>query len=256
MSDEIAGVEVAESPSVDYGNEVSIPSEVDQVIESTENSGNDTADGTQAEESVPNDSSAIMKELSRVREDLARQRERSDYLERLAFNQQPQAVNEPEYDPKDLVDFETAESLVDRKMDKRLQAIEQGYVQQRIQTMEAAARQKYSDYDSTLATFTAELIKGNPEKGIQPDLGLFNAINSSSNPAELAYRIGMTHPDFNKSRIADGARNISQKIEKNLSQPGTLSNAPRQVQRDSADYWLNAKPEEFELERMKRLRLI
>jgi len=234
---------ITESPSVE-----------EEVVEDVPQEEVGVVDEQTAEE--PANEQAVLTELQRVREELNRQRERSEFFERMAFSQQPQQKVQQElekqYDPEDLTTYGAVEEMVNR----RLQGLEANYRQQYLNTLESAARQKYSDYDSVLGTYTAELIKGNPGKGIAPDPGVLNAIMHSSNPAELAYRIGMTHPDFSAGKVAQGVKKVSQKIEKNLNSPGTLSNVSKTAKKDGSDYWDSASEEEFQKERMKRMGLL
>ena len=218
------------------------------------------ADDSQVPETVE-ESTSDGNDAAALRDELARQKERNDFLEKVAFNNQPQpqvpAEQAPEYDPEDLATNATVEEMVE----KRVKAIEQKAAQDKVTSYESAARSTYTDYDDVAIKLTSELIRGNPAKGIPPNRGLADAlvasVNRGENASELAYSFGKTHPEYSNNAVADGVKNLTSKIEKNLNTPQTLSNATRsQPEKIDENYWNNQSKADFEKERLKRLGLI
>jgi len=261
MSEEAMGVEATEvSPTsetvetpveapIDHGENI-LAGGVEEVV--VDDSPVPETEGTSSDDGV-------MAELARVREEVTRQKDRNDYLERMAFNNSPPApvvpaAQAPEYDPEDLATNATVEEMVN----KRIRDIENKNSQQRIVNHESEARKNHTDYDAVAIQLTTELIKGNPAKGIRPHQGLADALVASvqrgENASELAYTFGKTHPEYSSSAIANGVKDVTQKIERNMNTPQTLSNATRsQSEKVDGNFWENASDEDFEKERRRRL---
>ena len=105
--------------------------------------------------------------------------------------------------------------------------------------LEDIARINYKDYDEVLEKYTAPLIRRNPD--------LLESINRSRNPAETAYRIGQSHPDFIKAQIKSQTGKVADKIQQNATKPKTLSARASGTPRVSGnDKWGSMSDADFE----------
>ena len=92
---------------------------------------------------------------------------------------------------------------------------------------ERVARIRYTDYDDILEKYTSPLIARRPD--------LMEVINKSADPAETAYLLGRSHPDFIKTQLAQKTSAVADKIQKNVQKPKTLSARTSGAPRVSAD---------------------
>ncbi len=262
MSEETMGVESTEvSPTTE---EVEAPENHGENMLSgvPEVSEEIVDDGSPAIETIEtsSDDNAVMLENGRIREELARQKERNEFLEKMAMNNPQAPVVPTQEDPYDPEDFATNAS-VEELVNKRVRAIEQRNANERIVSQEKSSRSTYSDYDAVAITLTSELIKGNPAKGIPPNRGfadaLVAAVQRGENASELAYSFGKTHPEYSQQAITNGVKDVTKKIEKNMSIPQTLSNTSRsQAEKIADDHWNNVSDEELAREGMRRKGLL
>lgn len=84
----------------------------------------------------------------------------------------------------------------------------------RMEFSEQRARDKHNDYDDVIETYFADLVRQNP--------GLLDTVMSHKDPGESAYRLAMTHPNFQANVQKDAAKKIVQKINRNADTPKTL----------------------------------
>lgn len=84
----------------------------------------------------------------------------------------------------------------------------------RVQYSTEVARNKYADYDKAIEYF--DKFATETEKYI---------VLTSRDPAERAYRYGKSHPDFQKTIVADTAKTVLDNVNKHVNTQKTLSNA-------------------------------
>ena len=110
---------------------------------------------------------------------------------------------------------------------------------------ERVARIRYTDYDDILEKYTGPLIARRPD--------LMEVINKSADPAETAYLLGRSHPDFIQAQLSQKTNAVADKIQKNVQKPKTLSartsGAPR-VNADDKYHSMSDADFEAELERL------
>ena len=175
---------------------------------------------------------------------------------RQLFNQGgvPQApvVKQAPVDPiADLLKGRTDDDLLTVSDVKRLLGATRDSSEQAIRTQmrdmsERVARIRYSDYDDVLDNYTAKMIAKNPD--------LLDAINRSSDPAEAAYLLGRSHPDFVQSQIKASTAKVADKIQKNATKPKTLSARATGTPRVSSDdRYASMTDADFEKEIQKAL---
>lgn len=92
---------------------------------------------------------------------------------------------------------------------------------------ERVARIRYTDYDDVLENYTAKMIARRPD--------LMEVINKSADPAETAYLLGRSHPDFIKAQLSQKTNALADKIQKNTQKPRTLSARTSGAPRVSGD---------------------
>jgi len=129
--------------------------------------------------------------------------------------QQPQQPSTPKYNPDEIPDIKTVEEILNDRMNTILQQQQESQRRLQVDSMEAAARSKYPDYDSVVAK-AVEMANF-----LEP--GYKAAILNASNPAEMAYTIGKLHPDFNNKEKQQQAQSTLAAIQANAQKPATLS---------------------------------
>jgi hypothetical protein len=170
---------------------------------------------------------------------LRRQIELMQYTQ--AQGQQQEQDQYPQYDPDDLPTNRQVEEILNQK----LQGIEKTS-QERVREMQVQmAQQKYTDYDQVLKL--ADEVVGNNQE-------LKNAIFASDNPAEVAYRMGQTHPNYLKMSQQKARADVTGKVKNNFNRPNTLSQAGGGKPSTQKDFSSMSKDEfEKEIHRIKML---
>lgn len=162
------------------------------------------------------------------------ERERDFYRQIGLMNQQPQKPAEPAYDPTDYPTYGAVEQVVGQK----LSAIEQQIKQQAMFQSEMVAKQKYSDWEHVVNTYTKEMIGGDP--------AIWAMIERSPNPAETAYNFGRSHPGYVNELLAKRSQEVAKTINGNLNQTPTLSNAGVSGGTPNDGYWNTASVNDLE----------
>lgn len=173
---------------------------------------------------------------------LLAEREKRQLAERQAdfYRQQVEAQQyqtpQAKYDPEDLASFGSVEQIVKSEVAK----IQKQYESMRLESLEVQARGKYNDFDHVLA-LAVEIANEPGNEGIGP------AIMASKNPAETAYRIGLTHPRYSSTATQKAANSAVERIANNLNTAPTLSSVNGGTVRDpGANKWLHASKDELE----------
>ena len=148
--------------------------------------------------------------------------------------EEQQQSNVPEYDPDDL----PTNRQVDEIVQQRMQALQQQQRQQTTNFQVQMARQKYSDYDQVIK-YADEIVGSNA--------GLREAIFAADNPAEVAYNLGKSHPDYLKVSQKKARSDIAGKVKNNFNRPNTLSQAGGGKPSTQKDFG-SMSQEEFEKE--------
>lgn len=100
----------------------------------------------------------------------------------------------------------------EEEYDKRIGGLEAGILSGKIKTSEDAAKEEYSPekvgkelcYDKVIDEGFAKLVKENP--------AYKSVVANSSNPAKEAYKIGLTHPDFQALLKTEAAKGLLDKL--------------------------------------------
>lgn len=160
-----------------------------------------------------------------------------DYYRNLAEAQgQRQGPQSPSYDPDDLASFSSVEQIVNSKVAD----IQKSMRQQQIDAYESQAKSKYSDFEQVIAL----AVDISHEPGME---GLGQAIMSAPNPAEFAYRIGKTHPQYSSIVTQKATATIADKISQNMNSAPTLTSAGGgSVFDNGSDKWKTASKEDIE----------
>jgi len=152
-------------------------------------------------------------------------------------------------DKDDYITFEQAQRLAEKKAELRAQEIASRIVDEKLQVVEGErleekARSKFSDYDYVIENFAIPMIEQNPQ--------LANAIKSSPNWAELAYRFAKSSPEYEaemskrqQARVQPEIEKVLHNNERPLSSTAAGSSLKSQVEQFSTlspeDVWKKAK---------------
>ena len=209
----------------------------DESVQSYDDSGDyqdDQGDtGQQQQEVDPN-----VVALREQNEMLRRQVELLQYGQQQDNQPQQQALYD---DPEDLPTNRQVEDMVNQ----RFQSVQEQQKQQTTNFQVQMARQNYSDYDEVIRL--ADQVVGNNE-------GLKNAILASQNPAETAYNLGKSHPDYLKMSQQKARADVAGKVKNNFNRPNTLSQAGGGKPSTQKDFNSMSRTEiEEEIHRVKML---
>lgn len=178
-----------------------------------------------------------LQEERRSREQLE---EKNRFIEQVFQQQQrPPEPRAPEYDPDDFPTY----GGVDQMVESKLGSVKQHFREQQIRSQLDIAKSKYDDYDEVY-DLALQMAKSNPD--------LDKAVMASENPAEMAYNLGRTHPDYldkllNK-KTKETTETVVSQLNKNAKTPSTLTNTNSgKTAKDIVD-WLEAPDEEYEKE--------
>lgn len=217
------------------GDQVSTPPVEEEVVETAQQE----PDQVEAVEAKPAEDllakvNGLESAIGREREERRILQAKAEFLEQMAF-QKGVANSEPEYDADDFPTFQAVDKLVEKKVS----AIQEGMRQQQIISMEEQTKAKYSDFEDVVSTYTKELVNGNPD--------LYNVIMNSKNPAETAYQFGRSHPKYLEKIQQSTATKIAKKIDNNVNSTPTLS-ALGGVSNDrvSAGYYQSLSKQDFD----------
>jgi hypothetical protein len=156
-----------------------------------------------------NVSEALKQERSRADE----AQRRAEFIERVALNNVPQQYTEPEpeFDPNYIPDNATVDKLIEKRMAPILNQVKD----QQLLNQENAVRTQNPDWDEVFEYYK-QIAKEDPE--------MHNLVMASKNPAQRAYRLGKSHPDYEKKVGQTAAGAVVNRISNNLSSPPTLNN--------------------------------
>ena len=134
--------------------------------------------------------------------------------------QQQQGIkqDEVELSPDDMPTVRDMEKLIAKKLGEQVDPKISAGMEMLVKMSDNLARQRYEDYDTAIGYFQEYL--ENDQSGKLRDYVL-----GQSDPAEAAYRFGMTHPRYSQTKNANGNKNIAKQIKKNMSSVQTLSDA-------------------------------
>jgi hypothetical protein len=118
-----------------------------------------------------------------------------------------------DYDPYDYATNETVEKTVEKKVNEALKQSQTSMAQQNYQMV----RNKYDDFDQVVGpgSYFDKIQKETP--------GLLKKIEELPNAAEIAYRIGSSHQDYQKQKIEKATSEIANQIDANSKKTPTLS---------------------------------
>jgi hypothetical protein len=160
-------------------------------------------------------------EYENVQEALRQERSRADeaqrraeFIERVALNNAPQQQYqepEPEFDPNYIPDNATVDKLIEKRMAPILNQVKD----QQLLNQENAVRTQNPDWDEVFEYYK-QIAREDPE--------MHKLVMASKNPAQRAYRLGKSHPDYEKKIGQTAASTVVNRINNNLSSPPTLNN--------------------------------
>jgi len=142
-------------------------------------------------------------------------------------------------DKDDYITFEQAQRVAEnanKKVEKRAQEIASQIVEERLQVVEGErleekTRAKYQDYDYVIDNFAIPMIEKNP--------ALANAIKSSPNWAEVAYRFAKSSPEYEAELAKRQNSQNQQDVDK------VLKNQERPIPSSAAGSSLKSQVEQF-----------
>jgi len=152
-------------------------------------------------------------QAEREKRQLAEQR--AQLLEQMMYNQQNQQHQQPtqlpDYAPDDLVTVRTAEQILEQRLGK----IEQQNRERLLNTQVEMMRNKVGkqEYDEVIDLF---------KRTASPSM--INVVMSSDNPAELAFQLGSSQPEYQRKVNDKATKAITSKVSANLDKPQTLNN--------------------------------
>ena len=203
--------------------------------------GVNTGQGTPPDESKKNDAGQIIKPEGQKPEDqkpavkspeenyrdaLVTEKEakeqaerKADLLEQMLSNQNrpvPEKPPDPTESDEFLDDWATNRS-VKQMLDTERAKDSQDRKQRDGIAQEMRARETHPDWDTVVMKYAKELFN-KPENA-----GLYESVMNSPNPAELAYSLGKTHPDYLQVITEETSKQVAGKINENLQKPPTLA---------------------------------
>ena len=198
---------------------VSPESSTEQVDETVASETGDVTEPAKEETAPVEDLSEVVQEL---RDQLKNQAGRNDELQRqmdfmraMSVQTKSPEKQAPAYQEDEYVPYGATEQLVDQK----LGAIRESLRAQEVAMFEKQAEKDYPDFKNVVDKYTRDLITQGKAS--------YDAIMAAQNPAEFAYLIGTTHPDYRKSqeeRIrAEVAKTVAGKINENLNTQKTIT---------------------------------
>lgn len=179
--------------------------------------GEPTATERQVQQSLESDEVTGLKSAKE-----AETQKRQDAEQRALFAEQmlqtmqtqasvPQA--QEEVDPYDYATNESVERMVQDRVDKALFKSNADVAQQNYQR----TKEKYDDFDKVVGpnSYFDQIQRDNP--------GLMKKIQELPNAAEIAYRIGQSHSEYQKQKIEKATKGIADQIDANTKKTSTLS---------------------------------
>ena len=172
------------------------------------------------------------------------QKQRIEELEaRMSQMAKPPEPEKDEFDsldPEEYLTVSAARKMAERLAEKKAEGAAKKYVQefvqqQTIQNDESRMRSKYEDYDYVIENFALPQIKNDP--------ALAHKVQSSKNPAEIAYKLGKLSESYEESNMKQPTSPRAEKILKNSNRP-LSGNAVGNPLKTQADQFSKMKPNE------------
>lgn len=190
----------------------------------------------------------------RANEALKLQKQRIEELETRITQQAQQVPEEPdEFDKLDPDEYLTvskarlfAEKLAEKKAAEITRKEMEKYIQQQnVANDEERARTKYEDYDYVIENYALPMIKNDP--------ALAYKIQSSKNPAEIAYKLGKLSDEYEEANMPKNISPKAEKVLKNTSRPLSSATASPNL-KTQADTFSNMTKEQIWAESQKYAR--
>lgn len=183
---------------------------------------------------------------SQANEIMRLQKQRIDELEeyhRRAAVEKPQAQEVDEFDAMDQSEVITisqarklAEKAAERKGREAAKEMVEKYIkEQTVVSDEQRMRSKFDDYDYVVNTYALPAIKNDP--------ALAYKIQSSKNPAEVAYKLGKLSDEYQEQTMAKETSPRAEKVLKNANRP-VSSNAVGAPLKAQADHFAKMSKDE------------
>lgn len=144
-------------------------------------------------------------------------------------------------DKDDYITLEQAQRLAEKKAESKAKEIAQNIVEERLRVVEGErleekTRSKFTDYDYVIDNFAIPLIENNP--------ALAQAIKSSPNWAEMAYRYAKSSPEY-EAEMAKRQTNTKavEKVTKNTERP-LSANATGSSLKEAVESFSQMSPED------------
>lgn len=173
------------------------------------------------------------------------QKQRIEELEaRMSQMAKPTEPEKDEFDsldPEEYLTVNTARKMAEKLAEKKAEVTVKKYVQeyaqqQNIQNDESRMRSKYEDYDFVIENYALPLIKNDP--------ALAYKVQTSKNPAEIAYKLGKLSDSYEESNMKQQTSPKAEKILKNSNRP-LSGNAVGNPLKTQADTFSKMKPSEI-----------
>ena len=156
--------------------------------------------------------------------------------------QQPQGQPEPDIDYNN--DYPTYKDT-GKMVDERVNSVFSQGRNMILDTQVRFARKEHDDFEDVVKLADEITRRDARRDGNNPT---FDYIMKSNNPAETAYMIGKTHPDYEKIRQATTSKQVTKQIKSNAKKTQTLSDtgASGTTQADAAKRYENMSVEQME----------
>lgn len=167
----------------------------------------------------------LQEERRRRREAEERLKELEAMMEALNEMEEEETADEGklDLDEADVLTVKDAKRLLGKEIEavkKELLNIKQAYISEKLRLSEESVREKYSpdkvgeelSYDKVIEEGFRELVKENP--------AYREVVLNSPNPAEEAYRLGLTHPKFREILLRKESEKVIDQITKEKPKTG------------------------------------
>ncbi len=173
------------------------------------------------------------------------ERQANFYRDLAMSNVQDQQPQEQSLSDDDLLDARSVEKFIDQKTG----AIQQQVRQQMITQQEQSQRLAHSDYDTMVDNYAKDILSKNP--------AMYDALQNAVNPAEFAYQLAQSHPEYIQNKINSEktkvTQNVTETINQNLNIPPTLGAVGGNSVQEIAKDWASASDADVEAEIQRRL---
>ncbi len=159
----------------------------------------------------------------------------NEYLQNMiSQQQQPAQSEETGYDPEEYIPAGEVKNLIAEEINGMKSQFRAQTVQGQVEDCKA----RYSDWDEVYK-YAIDLETKSP--------GLGDALLNTPNPAESAYNLGRSHPDYIKKMIENGTKSTIDKMNQNANSTSLASARSGQSKSmDNADAIGNLSDDDFE----------